>query len=222
MFRLKAILILLAVFFGSFSSPADSQVNLKTGYNFSIMSSPELDRVIDLYNEVQGHTSEFGKLKWLHGFDVGLRLKSDIHALELNYQGGYRALRAEGQSVNVTYTDKINFAVHAFGIGYQAAGGIFGLGTDLQYQFYKTKVTSEQDGNSFKNVQHMPALKLYLLFTLKGRKGVDMALQPYYLHPFKYYDLEPLKNFIFHGGFFPKKEKWNRFGISLLFYNGSK
>ncbi len=222
MSRQKAIFILLAAFFGCLSSPADAQVNLKTGYNFSILSNPGLDEVISIYNEVQGYSSTFKNLTWLHGFDVGLRMKSEIHALELNYQGVYKTLRAQSQSADQTLTDKMNFAVHSFGIGYQASGGIFGLGSDLQYQFYKTKFNSEQDGNLFKNVQDMPAIKLYIIFTLKGRKGVDMALQPYYVHPFKYYDLQPLKDFILEGGFIPEKEKWQRFGITLLFYNGSK
>lgn len=222
MFRLKATFIMLVAFFGSFSLPAYAQVNLKTGYNFSILSNPGLDEVISVYNETQGYSSPFGNLKWMHGFDVGLRMKSDIHAFELDYQGAFRALRAKGQSGDLTFTDKMNFTIHAFGIGYQASDGIFGIGSDMQYQFYKARITSELDGNSFKNVQDMLALKLYAMLTLKGRKGVDMALQPYFILPFKHYDLQPLKDFILEGGFLPEQEKWKRFGITLLFYNGSK
>jgi len=222
MFCLKATLILLVAFFGSVSSPADAQVNVKTGYNFSIVSNPGLDNVIDAYNDIQDYSSPFKKLTWLHGFEVGLRMKSEVNALELTYQGAYRTLRAQGQAVDLTFTDKMNFSVHSIALGYQASSDVFGLGADLQYQFYKTKVTSEQDGNSFRNGQNMPAIKLYLMLTLQGGKGVDMAIQPYYVYPFKLYDLQPLNNFTGSGIINPASERWNRFGVTILFYNGSK
>jgi len=214
--------ILLVAFFGSFSSPADAQVNLKTGYNFSILSNTGLDDIISTYNDIQDYTSPFKKLTWLHGFEVGLRMKSEGNALELTYQGAYRTLRAQGQAADLTYTDKMNFSVHSIALGYQATSGIFGLGADFQYQFYKTKVTSEQDGNAFRNGQKMTAIKPYLMLTLRGGKGVDMAIQPYYVHPFKKYELQPFNDFVGSGIAHPAAERWNRFGVTVLFYNGSK
>ncbi|HUR31322.1 MAG TPA: hypothetical protein VMZ69_07805, partial [Saprospiraceae bacterium] len=88
-------------------------------------------------------------------------------------------------------------------------------------QFYKTKFNSEENGTNFKNVQNMFGLKFYLMFTLKGRQGVDMALQPYYVLPFSEYDLSPLAQYL---QLEPSstRQRWNRFGISVLFYNGAK
>ena len=217
----KATLVLLSAFFGFFSSPVDAQVNLKTGYNFSIFSDRELDRVISDFNLSQPYSSPFGKLNWLHGFEAGLRLKADLHALELTYQGSYQSIKALGVSNNLEYTDKLRFGIHAMALGYQIANRVFGFGTDLQYQLYRVKFTPGQTPDVYKNTQNMLAVKLYLMLTLKGEKGVDMAIQPYYVHPFKAYDVSPLAS---HLNVEPSasSERWKRFGITLLFYNGDK
>ena len=217
----KAIVILLLAFFGFFSSPADAQVNLKTGYNFSILSDEGIDRIIADYNQTQPFSSPFGKLHWLHGFEVGLRFKADLHAFEITYQSSYQTLKAIGVSTNQEYTDKLRFGIHAFALGYQAANRFIGLGADLQYQFYRTKFTPGQTPDVFKNTQNMLAVKMYLMLTLQGQKGVDMALQPYYVLPFQNYNLDPLAAYL-HVEPSSSSERWNRFGITLLFYNGDK
>lgn len=221
MLRPKATLFLLSAFFGFFSSPADAQVNLKTGYNFSILSDPGVDQIIRSYNDLIGYSSGFGNLRWMHGFEAGLRFKSGFNALEFSYQGGYQSLKAEGKNGDVIYTDKLRFAIHSLAVGYQASDRLWGLGTDLQYQFYKTKFTAGLPVEDFKNWQSMLALKFYLMLTLKGRKGVDMALQPYYVLPFKEYDPDPLAQYL-NVEPITSHDRWHRFGISLLFYNGAK
>ena len=218
---LKAIQILLWVFFGCFSSPADAQINLKTGYNLSIPSPDALNQLISTYNDSRGYATGFKNVRWLHGFEAGLRLKADLHAFELTYQAAYQGSRAITSILGQEITDRLQFAIHSAAIGYQVSDRIFGAGTDLQYQFYKTKFTAGENGNNFKNIQNMLGLRFYLMFTLKGRQGVDMALKPYYVLPFKEYDISPLAQYL---QLEPSdtKERWNRFGLTVLFYNGRK
>ena len=218
---LKAIPFLLLALFGCFSSPADAQINLKTGYNFSVVSNSSLDDIIDAYNAVRSYESGFGNFDWVHGFEAGLRLKSDMHALEFTYQGGYQTLKATYPGMTETLTDRMKFGIHALALGYQVSDDIWGFGTDLQYQLYKTRFLPAEPGGDFKDVQNMLALKFYLMLTLKGGKGADMALQPYYILPFKGYDYKPLAERLQVDA--PSAtEKWTRFGITILFYNGQK
>lgn len=217
----KATYLLLVVFFGFFSSPVDAQVNLKSGYNISIVSVPAFDQVVSSYNQSRGYSTDFAKLKWLHGFEAGLRLKADVHALELTYQGAYQSLKGSYIDADQEFTDRIRFTMQSVAIGYQASDRKFGAGTDLQYQFYKVKFLPEQSGNDYRNIQNMFALKFYFIFTFKGRQGVDIALQPYYILPFKEYDLQPLAQRL-QVEPSPTNDRWNRFGLTILFYNGKK
>lgn len=222
MYCLKAIPYLLLALFGCFSSPADAQINLKTGYNFSIISNNNsLGDIIDAYNASRSYESGFGQLNWLHGFEAGLRLKSELHALELTYQGGYQTLKATYPGMTETLTDRMKFGIHALGLGYQVSDDIWGLGADLQYQLYKTRLLPAETSGDFKDVQNMLALKFYLMLTLRGGKGSDMAIQPYYLLPLKGYDYGPLAERLQVDA--PSgTERWTRFGITILFYNGQK
>jgi len=220
---LRAISILLLAFFGFLSSPAYAQLNLKTGYNFSILSNPALDRLISDFNSSQSYTKTFGNLRWTHGFEAGLRGKVGMHALELTYQGANKALHATGSFPGTAneYTDKLSFSTQSGAIGYQAGNGFWGFGTDLQYQFYKVKYVDEEANTTFKNKQDMMAFKFYLMLTFSGNSDIDFVMQPYMVLPTKSYDLVPLSEMLkteMDAG----NDKWIRYGLTLLFYNGSK
>lgn len=218
---IKARLFLLVVFFGLLSLPGLAQVNLKTGYNISLISTQELDPVIETFNNVRGYSSGFQSLDWLHGFQAGIRYKANEHGIELYYQGAYQTLKAEGDLAGESFTDKLRFAVHAIGFGYQASNSVFGAGTNLQYQLYKTKFIPEEGVGTFKDTQSMWALKFYLMLILNGNNSVDLSLQPFYVLPFGSYDLDPLARFAGTESH-SNSDRWKRFGISVVFYNGGK
>lgn len=215
-FRVTAYTVLI---FFLFVSSSFSQVNLKTGYNISVVSSDAFNGLLSAQNELYAYKSPFGKLTWLHGIEAGFRFKYDVHALELSYQGAYQSLDAEGQLPDLAFTHKMKVAVHGIGIGYQVSDKWFGAGSELQYQIYRTKFI-EDDDTRFRHVQNMFAVKFYLMFTLGGSNGNAMALQPYYILPFDQYDFSPLADHLDVGNF--DAEKWHRFGLSVLFYNGGK
>ncbi len=216
----KAIPILLWAFFGCFSSPAYAQVNLKTGYNFSILSTDGLDELIASINDSRSYEDPFSSIKWLHGLEAGLRWKGGPSALEITYQASYKSTKASGLNGTEPYDDVFKLFLHSAAIGYQYADGLFGFGTDVQYQYYRTKFTSGLDARTFLYEQKMPALKFYLMLTLRGGKGVDMAVQPYYVLPFKEYDLETLAQDLQAEA--SSNRKLSRFGVTILFYNGKK
>ena len=217
-----AINWLLAVLLGCLSSPVDAQINLKAGYNFSWIPDPGTDPLIHLFQSPQ-HTASYHELNWLHGFEAGLRYKADMHAIEIGYQGGYRSLRATGTSVadGASYTDKLKFAVHSGTIGYLVSGEVFGLGAELQHQWYKTVANLNDPAASFRHIQPMWAYSFFMTFTFTGNHNIDMMLKPYYTIPDKSYDTEPLRAFNGTDIGIPRK-KWTRFGISIVFYNGPK
>jgi hypothetical protein len=217
----RATSVLLLAFFGCVSSPAFAQVNLKTGYNISMISTPGVNELIDAFNETQTYKSSFSNLSWMHGFEMGLRFKGGIHALELTYQGGYQILKAEENVAGTDYTDRLRFSIHSGAIGYQVGDGAFGVGTDVQYQWYKSKYEDESANSSWKVNQEMVAFKFYLMFVLQGANNIDFAIQPYMVLPTKYYDPEPLADILGIEENF-QQDKFIRYGITLLFYNGQK
>jgi hypothetical protein len=221
--RPAAIVYMLTVFFGILLSPANAQISLKTGYNISFLSDPGLDRILSIHNGLEAYSSPFHKLRWLHGFEAGFRFKTNAHGLELTYQNGYQRLRAEGEANggNESFTDKIRFSIQSAAVGYQVSSERFGIGVDLQRQWYRTKVELNQAGEIFKNTQAMMALKGYFMIIFPGSSGSDMALQPYLLLPFKAYDSNQVKDFLFDEAA-TETQKWNRFGLTVLFYNGGK
>ena len=217
----RATSVLLLAFFGCLSSPFYAQVNLKTGYNISILSTPGVNQLIDDFNETQNYNAAFSNLNWMHGFEMGVRFKGGLHALELTYQGGYQILKAEEILAGTTYTDRLRFSIHSGAVGYQIGDGAFGLGTDVQYQWYKSKYEDESADTSTKVGQEMFAFKFYLMFVLQGANNIDMAIQPYMVLPTKYYDPAPLSEVLGIEDNF-QQDKWIRYGITLLFYNGQK
>jgi hypothetical protein len=155
--------------------------------------------------------------------ETGLRIKSHVHALELSYQGGYQRLRAKGNlnGGGERFIDRMTLGIHAVSLGYQATDGVFGLGADLQYQWYLTKVELAQASSGFKNVQNNVSTKIYGMFTFTESLGIDMSIQPYWVMPFHAYNSSPLQNYLQVDGSF-SEDKWTRFGLTLLFYNGAK
>lgn len=217
----KAIAGLLAVFFGFISSPINAQFNLKTGYSISLVTDPTVNEIIDQYNQSHNYTRELKNLKWMHGFDAGIRYKAGPHALELSYMGAYRHFRGyftNPNGGNEIY-DKVGFDVHGAGLGYQLSDGFFGMGADLVYQWYITKSEIILPYRTFKEVQTMWAAKIYLMLILEGSSNVHFALQPYYVLPSSAYDSRPLQQFL-ETNVSTEQHKWTRWGISLLFYNG--
>jgi hypothetical protein len=211
---------LIIAFFCSWNL-LSAQVNLKTGYNLSFPSAKGMNQLIDIHNEQTGYDDPFSNMEWLHGLEAGFRLKGGIHALELTYQGSYQSLKATKSVAGQSYTDKLKSSIHALCLGYQVSEGHFGLGADFQYQFHRLRFEDGLTEVDFKETQRIPALKLYLMLTLGGAQAVDMAVQPYVVLPLRSLDYTGLKQHLqIEETISP--EKWVRFGITLLFYNGQK
>jgi hypothetical protein len=216
-----AMAVLLAVFFGLFSSPINAQINIKAGYSFSLVHDEAIDLLIEEVNQAGTYDRDYKNLRWVHGFDIGVRFKSGPHAFEIGYLGGYRHLVAHinNPAGGDDLKDKLIFDTESFGLGYQLSDDHFGIGAELQYQFYYTKAKLKLPEVSFKDVQEMWATKLYLMFILEGSGSVTAVIEPYYILPSKGYDPQPLQQFM-ETTINPSQNKWTRFGLSFLFYNG--
>lgn len=219
----KAIHWLLTVFIGLLSLPVDAQINLKTGYTISFMSDEGMNQVIHLF-DLPDHTTPFKDLSWIHGFEAGFRYKTDVHGFELGYLGGYQKLEARGTRMPdlLEFTDKIKVGVHVAVVGYQVSGKIFGLGAELHHQWYRTRADIAGRSPAFEHTQTMLAYSIYSLITVAGENGIDLAIKPYIVIPDKPYDHDPLQRYNGSEILISKREKWIRYGISILFYNGEK
>ncbi len=186
------------------------------------MSDDGMNRVVHFFDNPE-YTSAFHDFQWLHGIEVGMRYKNHVQALELSYQGAYQRLQATGTHVdnNVNFTDKIRVAIHSGCLGYHLSGDVVGAGAELQFQWYHTKANVYPREETLKHVQAMTGYSFFMLFTLSGRHAIDMVLKPYVILPGKRYDLDPLLQYSGVKVDVPH-QKWTRFGLSVLFYNGGK
>jgi hypothetical protein len=216
-----AIVGLLMVFFGLLTFPIIAQINIKAGYSFSLVHDEAIDQLIDEVNQAGSYDRDYKNLRWVHGFDAGVRFKSGPHALEISYLGGYRHLlaRTNNPAGGSDFVDKLIFDTESFGFGYQLSDGNFGIGADLQYQWYYTKAKLTLPDRNFKNVQEMWATKLYLMLILEGSGSVTAVIEPYYILPTKGYNAQPLQEYL-ETTIHPSDNRWTRFGLSFLFYNG--
>lgn len=218
----RAILWLLPVFFGFLSSPVNAQINLKTGYQFSISPMAPMYEAASAFAKPD-HTKAFRKANWLHGFDAGIRFKGDIHAFEISWQGARQVFTAQGTVPpdQTSFQDKIIFSANALCLGYQISSNGFGIGAEIQYQWYRSKASLENPDRTFSHTQTMPGYSFYTLLILQGQGSIDFALKPFITFPGKTTDLSPLITFS-ESNAQVKRNKWTRFGISLIFYNGGK
>lgn len=217
----KAIAGLLTVIFGFFSLSISAQVNVKAGYSFSLVSDDNIDQLIREVNQAGDYDRDYKNLRWVHGFDVGVRFKSGAHALELGYLGGYRHLIAHinNPAGGNDLKDKLIFDTQAACMGYQLSDEHFGIGAELQYQWYITKAKLTLPDRSFKDVQEMWATKLYLMVILEGSGSVTAVIEPYVILPTKGYNAQPIQEYM-ETTINSSQNKWTRFGLSFLFYNG--
>jgi hypothetical protein len=135
--------------------------------------------------------------------------------------GGYRHLLGTNPNPGggSDIKDKLIFDTESFGLGYQLSDDHFGLGAELQYQFYYTKAKLTLPEMNFKDVQKIWATKLYLMLILEGSGSVTAVIEPYYILPTKGYNAQPIQEFM-EVSLQPSQNKWTRFGLSFLFYNG--
>jgi len=217
----KAIFWLLVLFLGMCSLSIQGQVNIKAGYSFSLVADKAVDDLIKELNQGGTYSRDYKNLGWLHGFDVGLRFKSGPNALEISYLGAYRHLTAHtlNPAGGSDFIDKLVFDVQSAGLGYQLADEKFGLGVDVQYQWYVTRAKLTQPERKFKDVQEMWATKFYLMVILGGSGSVSAVIEPYYILPFSGYNAGPIKQYL-EVDAHPSDNQWKRFGLSFLFYNG--
>lgn len=218
---LKKGALALVVMIGVLSPAIHAQINLKTGYHVNYLNDPGLDILVDEINQVKAYSDKVPQLWWMHGIEAGLRLKTDIHAFEITYQAAYQSLKGRGPSPdgNGNYRDLYRFGIHSAGIGYQISGPKFGMGVDYLFQWYRTKVNLASTDIDFVNVQDMKGVNVYALFYFSGSQGVDMALRPFVVLPLDTRDHDPLRTYLGLQGQ-EEKYKWNRFGVSVMFYNG--
>ena len=121
--RSIGISTLLAAFLGFLLPPVNAQVNLKAGYNISLVSDPGVNQVVETFNNSQSYISAFNKFSWMHGIELGFRFKADIHSLEISYQNAYQLLQAKDELMDGSgfYRDKIRLGIQSGAIG---SGGI--------------------------------------------------------------------------------------------------
>jgi len=205
------------------ASELTGQINLKIGYNTAMPNFEESDAILSSYMPentelVQG----FGRLKFIHGIQLGLRYQIGTTAFELGWENMNRSRTSLFYNSSTdSFTERsYKYGLAAYSFGMDNYFGDFGIGSVLKSQ--AIGIEREIGNNSLQVVNERNwNLRLHLIWVLQKSKSVSLVLQPFYQFSLGAYDLEPLAIELDVSDL-ETSMKPSVFGISLIFYNGKQ
>lgn len=197
-----------------------AQFNFQVGYQYSWSPLIQLNDLISEYNSLHPEFSR--KLNTLHGFHgIKLGLRQQINSISV--VGSWTNEIAKSYSLIEGMNevqDEYFYKKQRISLGLESAKGIFSLGTtiDLQLLSIKNRITGSEDKTDLLD-QSRFGNTIYgqLDFPLSQRMGLLIRLS--YQFPWEEYNLEFIQKH-FKTSNNSTKEKFNQFGISLIFSNG--
>lgn len=230
--RITLTLLLLA-----FScSLAEAQVNTKAGYRLVITNPETFNSIIQTHNEAirqdsfMNYSDEFGDLKLMNGFDMGLRYMASTVAIEVGWMHKRRQLRGDGRRVNGnSFQNKITTTMNSISAGLFPTFGPVSIGGTVEYNYLKIKNDFEEPtyygdpskGSIFKDQVWSSHFSVSYNFSNGGVIGV--TIRPYidvYWSEFDLTDFNQALNAPTDPPDSPLKETFASWGISFILYNG--
>jgi len=199
------------------------QLNLKIGYNTAMPSFEESDAILSSYMPdntelVQG----FGRLKFVHGIQLGLRYQLGTTAFELGWENMNRSRTSLFYNSDTdSFTERsYKYGLAAYSFGMDNYFGDFGIGSVLKSQLFS--IEREIGNNSLQVINERNwNLRLHIIWILQKSRSVSLVLQPYYQFSLSPYDLQPLASEL-NVSNLSTSMKPSVIGISLIFYNGKQ
>ncbi len=197
-----------------------AQFNFQVGYQYSWS---QLGQLNDLITEQNKNHPEFSRslnsLHGLHGIYFGLRQQINSLAIVGSWSNDINKNYSLTNSVDEIKVEYF-YKKQRISLGFETARRLFALGTtlDLYLLSIKNRITGNDDKQDIlKQRRFGNTIYGQFDFPLSERMGLLIRLS--YLFPWKEYDLDPIQKH-FKTTNSNTKEKFNQFGISLVFSNG--
>jgi hypothetical protein len=229
-YRYSMLLFLFIPFF------LKGQINIKVGYIGGFTRAPELNKVINNFNEkfVSKYNGKLGDalddVRSLHGLEVGLRYRMNKVGMELSWHNMSDKSDVFGTlSSGVNFQDKWFTSLTEYSFGLENYIGNFGYGAAIGYRTtrIKTDIVGAPRKKQTVTSESGFASKFYLLFQYPGDK-VGIAFKPYVQVPLKNIDISNFDHEInlqldeSYITAMPLEERFFMYGISIVLYNGKQ
>ena len=219
---LSHIILLLILFFGV-KNEVIAQFNLKIGYNVSVPDFIESDEILASFTPENSELVDgFGRLRFIHGIQLGVRYQMGSTAFEVGWGNMNRNRTSLFYNVNADSFTEMNYkyGIGGYSLGMDNYFGKFGIGSMLKSQSFKME--RKIGNNSLKVIQDRNwNLRIHFIWILQKSRSVSLALQPYYQFALGAYDLQPLAEEL-NVSNLSTAMKPGMLGITLVFYNGKQ
>ena len=207
-----------------FAHTLEAQLNVKIGYDLSVLDPTANNAIIARNNEKETYQSEFSSLSLFNGLQTGIRYKFDVVALEFTYGMKIKGLRAEGTNLGSgqNIENRLGYAFQRFSGGLESLFGTFGLGATIDYNIQGIKSTFEGEGSSGKLKNNSWGNTVFLSLNFEGSGNTSLSIKPFAQFFWSDWDLSTFDAQI-NGEAqlgITQNERFTNFGISLIFYNG--
>ena len=218
--------VFIAIFISAFlvgDSEVFGQINLKIGYNTAVPDFVESDKLLASFTPQNAELVDgFGKLKYLHGIQLGIRYQMGSTAFELGWENMNRKRTSLFYNADAdSFTERTyTYSLGAYSLGMDNYFGDFGIGSVLKSQSFKMDRDIGNNSLGVVNDRNWN-LRLHFIWILQKSRSVSLALQPYYQVALGAYDLQPLADDL-NVSNLSTSMKPGMFGITLVFYNGKQ
>lgn len=200
------------------------------GYDISYEDSPQLNLLVDAFNEKYPDiTDDMKYFRVMHGVVAGGRYDFGTSALEIGYKRRFSRNIAD----DVNFDDKIQSTIKTdidvfFDVGTWYTSMEWGaetvsIGVGVDYNTYKYKIGFGRDDvfTNYKLKRSTWGSKVFLSFELSQTKSIGYGIKPYFQWSWDTVNIEPFADKLLGPGeCSPCTEKPYSFGISFLIYNG--
>jgi hypothetical protein len=212
------------------------QVNIKVGYTGGFTSAPDLNKIVNTFNE--NFVGKYGgrlddaldEVRFLNGLEIGLRYRMNRVGFEVSWNSISDKSDVFGSTPNIpSFQDKWFTSLTEYSIGIENYFGKFGYGASVGHRTARIKSDISGAPRKKKSVTSESgyASKFYLLFQFPGEK-VGITFKPYVQVPLQNLDVSSFdqelnvqldKNYVSSK---PLDERFFIYGISIVLYNGKQ
>lgn len=203
---------------------ATGQINLKIAYNPTYGNFGGINGLLEQYTpDVTQVQTEFGKLKFVHGIQLGVRYRFGRSSMEFGWENLSRSRTAISfNSVSETFDERqYDFSLNSFSFGVDTYFGNIGFGTAILSSNLKVDRAIGSNELNISNEQQW-GLRLQLNWVIQESNQVSLVLKPYYQFALSPYGLDSFADDLDVSPTVGIDENARLFGIAFVFYNGKQ
>ncbi|MEO6189422.1 MAG: hypothetical protein ABIO44_02705 [Saprospiraceae bacterium] len=203
-----------------------AQFNFQVGYAYSWSEFSKLNEIINNYNKLHPEFSKkMGSLNGLHGIILGLRYQYPHIALTGSWSNQINnkySLSPPAGTSTVEIKQELFYKNQIFSLGLESVTGMVSVGSTIDFRIFGIKGRHDFDEGKYNIMQVQEfGSNFYTQLDFPVSHRMALLLRLNYCFPWNGIDLTALdKSLNPLSSPSIKNEKFNQFGISLIFSNG--